>query len=121
MVNSGVSTISGNAAVSVPIPSSKVLEFISFTSQTPAEIYCLLVGHFSAALLIHMGADSTMRAQFSTSPNGSPYPGPLLAVNGDADHFHICPGGQGARQEVVVYNSTTTSQCAPAHIVIQEQ
>ncbi|KAI0033939.1 hypothetical protein K488DRAFT_84487 [Vararia minispora EC-137] len=87
MVNSGIKTVSSSVAVSQPVSSNGFLEFVSFTSFPPTQIYCEF---------------------YNTDPNGSLYPYPLLAVNSDSDHFSICPGGLGRQQEVVVYNSTSS-------------
>ncbi|KAI0028395.1 hypothetical protein K488DRAFT_73796 [Vararia minispora EC-137] len=84
MVSSGIKTLSSSPAVSQPVSSSGYLEFISFTSSSPTEIYCEF---------------------FNTSPHGSPYPYPVLAVYGDSDHFSLCPSGQDLMKELVVYKS----------------
>lgn len=110
MAHSGVTAqaVGGNLVpkISTNVTSGDFLPFISQYDGAPtgpAEVYCELV---------------------STSPNGSPYPDPLLSVDDDADNFFICNSTSSSQQNIVydpVQASATTydfNSCERVHILI---
>jgi hypothetical protein len=115
MTKSGIRSIAPQNADAVKVEAANgVVRFVAETGAEPTDAFCMLVRLTSLSLPPHRWLTHTL--QFNMDQHGSPFAGPVLAVNGVADEFSLCTV-EGNR--VVVYNVTQTLEM-PFHFTACE-